>query len=148
LSASDRPRSLRRLLEAAVFLANTILVSVPFIIQGEGFYLLWWSEHLINRIAGILLLPVALVASFWIALFIQVGTADRPLRISFALLGAFFLFAGLEKIWRAGISWASLRDGSLALWGVAFIQAAALGFRPGEHHSLDPRHEQETANGP
>jgi hypothetical protein len=110
------------------FLVNPVLIAIPLLIGGEEFYLRWWHQHLINRIAGVLLVPVALAASFWIAIFIQIGTADRPLRISFAALGAFFLFAGWQKIWIGGLSWSSLAEGSLIFWGLALSVAAALGY--------------------
>ena len=121
---------LRKWLELLVFLANPLFLAIPFVILGEEFYLPGWDHHLINRVAAILLVPVALAASFWIAVFIQVGTADRPLRISFALLGAFLLFAGVDKLRAGGLSWSSLADGSLLFWGLALVQAAGLGFTP------------------
>jgi hypothetical protein len=130
LVGSANPQTWRRVLEGVVILANTILLAAPFIIMGEEFYMRWWNHHVINRIVSVLLVPVALAATFWIAAFIQIGTADRPLRACFALLGAFFLYAGLEKIWRAGLTVSSLNEGSLLFWGLAFVLAAGLGCRP------------------
>jgi hypothetical protein len=126
-----------------VLFVNPILLAVPWIVMGEEFYMRWWNQHLINRIAAVLLVPVALAASFWIAAFIQVGTADPRLRVSFAVLGAFFLYAGLEKIWMAGLSWSSVAEGSLLFWGLAMVLATGVGFRPerGRERSTCTGHE-------
>jgi hypothetical protein len=126
-----------------VFLANPVLIAVPFIIMGEEFYMRWWNQHLINRISGVLLVPFAFAVSFWVAEFIQVGTADRLMRLFFALLGAFFLYAGLDKVWRGGLSWSSLAEGALTFWGLAFLLAAAVGYRPETPSGLTTRTRRE-----
>ena len=118
---------MRKLLELLVVLTNTALFTIPTLVEGEAFYIRWWNVHLINRVAGILLIPVAIMASFWIALFVQVGTRDSRFRVMISMLGLFFLSSGLWRLFDHGRSWASLAEGSLLFWGMGLLLAAGLG---------------------
>jgi hypothetical protein len=119
----------RKVLELLVLLINTCLFAVSFISMGGEFYLRWWHVHPINRIAFVLLVPVAIVASFFIAIFVQVGTADKFLRIGFGTLSLFFLLCSVAKLWTGGLSWSSFTDADLLPWGLALLLAVALGGR-------------------
>jgi hypothetical protein len=114
-------------LDLVVLLANTLFVAIPLIVVGEDFYSRWWHVHLINQIAGVLLVPVGIMASFFIALFVQVGTADRGFRVFITILGSFFIVSGFWNMFGHGLSWASLAEGSLLFWGLGLVLAAGLG---------------------
>jgi hypothetical protein len=122
-----RTRDLHRLAECLVLFVNTVFFAIPIILSGEEFYVRWWHVHVINRIAAVLLVPVGLVASFFIALFIQAGADDRVMRISFALLGVFFVSLEAMALYTKGMSWSTLANATLTLPGIAFLLAALLG---------------------
>ncbi len=128
---SNRQRDLRKLMEVVVVLTNTAFLAIPTLVEGESYYVRWWHWHLINRVAGVLLVPVAVLASFFIALFIQVGTSDRGFRVAISILGLFFIGSGLWKTFGNGLSWASIGEGSLLFWGLALVLAACMG-KPNE----------------
>jgi hypothetical protein len=124
---SQRSDNVRKLLEVVVVMINTVLFTIPTLVEGEAFYIRWWHVHQINRVAGILLVPVAIMASFWIALFVLVGTRDSRFRVMISMLGLFFLSSGLWRLFGHGRSWASLAEGSLLFWGLALLLSAGLG---------------------
>jgi hypothetical protein len=126
---ADQARTweLRRLAESLVLLVNTVFIAIPTILTGEEFYVRWWNVHLINRIAAVLLVPVGLVASFFIALFVQAAADDRVMRISFALFGVFIVSIEAIMLYTQGISWSTVADATLAFLGIAFLLTALLG---------------------
>jgi hypothetical protein len=127
MADQTRSRELRRLAEFVVLLVNTVLIAIPTILTGEEFYVRWWNMHVINRIAGVLLIPVGIIASFCIALLVQAAAVDKAMRISFACLGAFMFFCVVMMLYSKGLSWSTVADATLIFWGIALILAASLG---------------------
>jgi hypothetical protein len=122
-----RSRELRRYAEFVVLLVNTVFIAIPTIWTGEEYYVRWWNVHLINRIAAVLLVPVGIVGSFFIAHFVQAGAADRVMRASFAFLGVFILSIEAIMLYTRGMSWSTAGDATLAFLGIAFVLAALVG---------------------